>query len=897
MKKIFTFLLIAFLSVNLSAQSLNSDLLKKVDPILHSIIKMEPGLLKTANLSLPGIIENKEDILQLIVKTNNIEELRAQGFDVNSSFLDLATVRIKPVELTKLALLNSVNFISVARLNYPANDVGGAVIGAKLLNSGYVNNTQYNGQDVLLCIIDTGIDWKHLDFRGSSDSTKSRIVYLWDQTLTKIGTEKTPADRDATNFSGLNYGVEYSVLDINDELDSSPSNFVREEDTNGHGTHVAGTAGGNGNTLSDKKYAGIAPKADLLIVKAGNGSFTESHIIDALEYAKKIATQLGKSIVVNMSLGSSTGPHDGTTPQDQAVDNFVTSANGRVCVISAGNSGSDIIHISGSLSVSTSINISVNIPSGYTLNALPNNDYFYLDFWSSTSGSLSISAITPNSISVSSSTSTNDGRVEIYNSVDGNNNNREIVLYVYDQDAAKPPASGNWVMKVTNNGVSTITYHCWLESSMSATINGGDANYTVGSPGTASNALTVGSFATRWRWLSINENGYYMGTPDRSDNISSFSSIGPRRDGMLKPDITAPGQLIISARSSSTNPDSTSLVANGKYLVEQGTSMSAPITAGSVALLLQQQPNLAYDGVKNLITSNSTIDSYTGTVPNNSWGYGKLNIFSSMVNLINPGWANNFKTYVYDQWNTVQYTYTNVSPGQKFAIKFTPEFSGQLTGALLHTFISNGITSPLYFEIWSDNGGIPGSKLGNTVSYNASDLALYTWNFIDLQGNDVIVNSGTDYYLVTYFTSGTATGILIDDGTIDSRTFRDYNDGNGWSVKTYDMRMRPIIATDKSSLVGLKETLNIPLKYELYNNYPNPFNPTTVIKYQLSQEGFVTLKIYDVLGREVQTLVNKEQDAGIYQVQLKADNLSSGVYFYRIKAGNFVETKKMILLK
>ena len=80
-------------------------------------------------------------------------------------------------------------------------------------------------------------------------------------------------------------------------------------------------------------------------------------------------------------------------------------------------------------------------------------------------------------------------------------------------------------------------------------------------------------------------------------------------------------------------------------------------------------------------------------------------------------------------------------------------------------------------------------------------------------------------------------------------------------------------------------------------NYPNPFNPTTTIQYVISSEQFVSLKIYDILGKEVATLVNSRKAIGNYKVNFNASNLTSGVYFYRIQAGNFTETKKFILLK
>ena len=90
---------------------------------------------------------------------------------------------------------------------------------------------------------------------------------------------------------------------------------------------------------------------------------------------------------------------------------------------------------------------------------------------------------------------------------------------------------------------------------------------------------------------------------------------------------------------------------------------------------------------------------------------------------------------------------------------------------------------------------------------------------------------------------------------------------------------------------------SIPKKFELSQNYPNPFNPATTIKYSIPKTSFVKLKIYDILGREVATLVNEEKTAGNFEVSFNAANLSSGVYFYRIQAGSFVATKKLLLLK
>ena len=90
---------------------------------------------------------------------------------------------------------------------------------------------------------------------------------------------------------------------------------------------------------------------------------------------------------------------------------------------------------------------------------------------------------------------------------------------------------------------------------------------------------------------------------------------------------------------------------------------------------------------------------------------------------------------------------------------------------------------------------------------------------------------------------------------------------------------------------------DIPKSFTLNQNYPNPFNPSTKISFQIPQNEYTTLKVYDVLGNEVATLLNEEKPAGSYSVKFDGSNLSSGIYFYKLTAGSFVETKKMILLK
>jgi len=106
-----------------------------------------------------------------------------------------------------------------------------------------------------------------------------------------------------------------------------------------------------------------------------------------------------------------------------------------------------------------------------------------------------------------------------------------------------------------------------------------------------------------------------------------------------------------------------------------------------------------------------------------------------------------------------------------------------------------------------------------------------------------------------------------------------------------------IFKTTRPTSVNENNLNVIPTKFELAQNYPNPFNPSTTISYQLPSNSFTTLKVYDMLGKEVALLVNEEQKTGSYSVQFNAIKLSSGIYFYRLQAGNNFETKRMILLK
>ena len=136
--------------------------------------------------------------------------------------------------------------------------------------------------------------------------------------------------------------------------------------------------------------------------------------------------------------------------------------------------------------------------------------------------------------------------------------------------------------------------------------------------------------------------------------------------------------------------------------------------------------------------------------------------------------------------------------------------------------------------------------------------------------------------------------------------------GTSTNVKKYEFKDSDVSAQSQSIRYRLKQvdfdgtanyssevevSYTAPKKFELAQNYPNPFNPSTVINFEIPNAGKVSLKVYNILGNEIATLINKDMPAGSHSVRFNAANLSSGLYFYTIKAGNYTATKKMMLLK
>jgi photosystem II stability/assembly factor-like uncharacterized protein len=196
------------------------------------------------------------------------------------------------------------------------------------------------------------------------------------------------------------------------------------------------------------------------------------------------------------------------------------------------------------------------------------------------------------------------------------------------------------------------------------------------------------------------------------------------------------------------------------------------------------------------------------------------------------------------------------------------------------------------------DGGSNWTPITNTGI--SSDSKLKGLFFLDADTGWIgckFANISGDYGIILYTNNGgsswtTQSLPVSNDARPYSIFFSDAN--NGW----YTSESYMIGHTTNGGVTGVGESNNsIPSGYSLSQNYPNPFNPSTAITYQLLTFGYVSLKVYDLLGREITTLVNEKKSAGLYSVTFNASEIPSGVYFYRLQAGNFTETKKLVLLR
>lgn len=472
------------------------------------------------------------------------------------------------------------------------------------------------GKGVLVGVVDTGVDLTHPAFRRADGS--SRVVAYWDQDAAQ---GPSPA--------AYGYGQECNATTI-------AQGSCSLTDQVGHGTHVAGIAAGS------SPANGVATEADIAVVSSND--FTR--LADAVGYLMALADTRDQPLVVNVSVGGQYGPHDGRTPLEVYLDDMARP--GRIVVAAAGNDGASSVHVGATLGAT---------PVRVQLEGLPveTDTQTLVEFWSTAKAQVDAAAElwiggklvaalplgAGASESVHGSLSYANALLADISFANEPANDHGLVrhAFVFDRSQASYlPQGGMLVVRLAGEGevqgwISQSDYTSG-DSHFGAGLGdgwlSGNGQSSISVPATAMKVIAVGSYTVRTSWVSQDEGTQALGDVQLG-TLSPFSSQGPTGFPDLtgfKPDLCAPGSVIVSARAASV-PESADTVSN-HLMVMQGTSMAAPHVAGVVALMLQANPRLDPRQVRDLLRQSSRTDGATGTTPNYAWGYGKLDALSAV---------------------------------------------------------------------------------------------------------------------------------------------------------------------------------------------------------------------------------------------------------------------------
>lgn len=520
------------------------------------------------------------------------------------------------------------------RRAHPSNDVmrSSSTSGALLLGTlknGLGDLGTLDGTGVVIGVVDTGIDWTHNDFVDSGGN--SRVLALWDQTVAGDATCPAP--------SGFGTGRECSQATLTANLGTAacltaPPGVgcpVKSFDSNGHGSHVAGIAGGDGSEVGSGNpttpgfYSGLAPKAQFIIVKT---DFFNTSIINGVNYiiAKAASAAPGSPLVINLSLGENSGPHDGTDTFESPINAAAATTPITVAMGNdqLGNPHADAVFTSGASKT-------------FKINNVSNFSPMSAEFWHpsvdhyTVTASVSCSASCPSSITratgLSGTSSANGVTITLDNDTAGIGSDKQIYVQVDD------PAHivTNITVQMTNTALgSTGRVDGYTDPSLSGTqftTVGAigvtvDSNGTLTEPASSPNVISAAAFTSKKTWPSLA--GQAVDNSVTLGSIASFSDRGPNRANVQKPEIAAPGEYIISVKSKDYSPTNINITAEGKHTDFHGTSQAAPAVCGAVALRLQMSPSATPAQIKAALEADGRTDAQTGGVPNTAWGYGKM---------------------------------------------------------------------------------------------------------------------------------------------------------------------------------------------------------------------------------------------------------------------------------
>lgn len=536
---------------------------------------------------------NNAEKVELIVKYNG--DIFQVSEDLGATVEILSpNYAILTIEFDKIPYL--FNYTEIEHIEPPKTltlNLNQAINKSCVYNVRNQNGTELTGENVLIAVLDSGIDYTHKDFINE-DGT-SRILYMWDQTI--LGNPP----------SGFSFGSEYTNAQINEALSlDDPYKLVSEIDSIGHGTAVCGIAAGNGRS-SGGKNIGVAPKASLIIVKLGEPGYPyfalNTQIMRALKYVMDKAMELNMPLAVNISYGTNDGAHNGQSLFERFINNIAEKWKTSI-IVASGNEGDSGHHYFGKIGENEVQDIEFFYSGKYSS--------FYITLWKNFVDEFSVELILPNGnstgfVSYYSTTRNyrignvsifiNYGQPQFYNSF-------QEIFFKIDSDNLEN-IIGLFTIKIKSEKIVDGKYDIYLptveEAGTQTTFVSPEENVTLTIPSTAQNVITVGGYDS-----------------ERSI-IASFSGRGNTLNVVFqKPDLVAPAVNILTT------------AINGGYSVFSGTSMAAPFVTGATALLMQwgiidkNDPFLYGERLKAYLKSGTNKFLNNIDYPNTRWGYGAL---------------------------------------------------------------------------------------------------------------------------------------------------------------------------------------------------------------------------------------------------------------------------------
>ncbi len=594
----------------------NTDIYASIDPYIQNLLqRRNRGLVKpfttstdTGEIAVVARVDHPDSWI-------NLSEVRVGSIIQSSANEYIVTGRIPLARIESVRAASGVFSLKPARkLRLMLNET--VVDSKSRVDLLPANSARQQGQGVIVGIVDFGCDFLHQNFRNTDGST--RLLGIWDQnapsdTASPFGYGKFH-DRTTINLA-LQSADPYGALGYAPEVDSP---FLPPGT---HGTHVADIAAGNGR---GSNLPGVAPNADILFVdpatsdipwggaQAVGSSFGDSvQLLEAVRFIFDFADST--PAVINLSLGTNGGPHDGSSLVEQGIDAMVTEASNRAVVIAASNSFGDGIHMQGDVATGGSSDVQWMVSSSDTTD----NE---IEIWYSGQDEFRAELMAPDGSSLGSVSLGSNGRLTDDNDntilfashrqSDPNNGDNTIGIFL---ENALP--SGMWTIRLHAVQVTDGHFHGWIERDdrgQSTFTTPQDNSFTLGSISTGHHSIVVGSYDAH----------------KASKPLSWFSSAGPTRDGREKPEVSAPGHDVFAAHSRTTNG----------VLKKSGTSMAAPAVTGVIALAmaeaLQAGVDLPNEHIRNLVAQTAQSNPPNGGDWHDRFGAGRVDAQAIIASII-----------------------------------------------------------------------------------------------------------------------------------------------------------------------------------------------------------------------------------------------------------------------